>query len=36
MGGRVGFVYWHMKGTDPFMWGRGKGRPGKGFIKQNN
>lgn len=33
LGGGVGFVYWHMKGTDPFMGGRGKGRPGQGFER---
>jgi hypothetical protein len=31
LGGGVGFIYWHMKGTAPFMGGRGKGRPGHGF-----
>lgn len=31
IGGGVGFIYWHMKGTDPFIGGRAKGRPGKGF-----
>jgi hypothetical protein len=31
VGGGVGFVYWHMKGTMPFIGGRGKGRPGQGF-----
>jgi hypothetical protein len=31
LGGGVGFVYWHMKGADPFLGGRGKGRPGQGF-----
>ena len=33
LGGGLGFVYWHMKGTDPFMGGRGKGRPGQGFER---
>lgn len=33
LGGGVGFVYWHMKGTDPFIGGRGKGRPGQGFER---
>ncbi len=33
VGGGVGFVYWHMKGTDPFLGGRGKGRPGQGFER---
>jgi len=31
LGDGVGFVYWHMKGTDPFLGGRGNGRPGQGF-----
>jgi hypothetical protein len=31
IGGGVGFVYWHMKGADPFIGGRAKGRPGQGF-----
>jgi hypothetical protein len=31
LGGGVGFVYWHMKGTAPFIGGRGKGRPGQSF-----
>lgn len=31
IGGGVGFVYWHMKGTDPFIGGRARGRPGEGF-----
>jgi hypothetical protein len=33
LGGGVGFIYWHMKGTDPFIGGRGKGRPGQGFER---
>jgi hypothetical protein len=33
LGGGVGFVYWQMKGTDPFIGGRGKGRPGQGFER---
>ena len=31
LGGGVGFVYWHMKGTEPFIGGRSKGRPGQSF-----
>ncbi len=31
VGGGVGFVYWHVKGTDPFIGGRRKGLPGHGF-----
>ncbi len=31
IGGGVGFVYWHMKRTDPFIGGRAKGKPGQGF-----
>jgi hypothetical protein len=31
LGGGVGFIYWHMKGTDPFLGGRSRGRPGQGF-----
>jgi hypothetical protein len=31
LGGGVGFVCWHMKGTQPFIGGRGRGRPGQGF-----
>ncbi len=31
LGGGVGFIYWHMKGTDPFIGGRARGRPGQGF-----
>jgi hypothetical protein len=33
LGGGVGFMYWQMKGTDPFVGGRGKGRPGQGFER---
>ena len=33
LGGGVGFIYWHMKGTDPFIGGRGNGRPGQGFER---
>lgn len=33
VGGGVGFVYWHTKGTAPFIGGRGKGRPGQGFER---
>ncbi len=31
IGGGVGFMYWHSKGTMPFMGGRGKGRPKQQF-----
>ena len=31
IGGGVGFVYWHMKGTEPFIGGRSKDRPGESF-----
>jgi len=31
LGGGVGFFYWHSKGAPPFLGGRAKGRPGKGF-----
>jgi hypothetical protein len=31
LGAGVGFVYWHAKGTDPFLGGRARGRPGQGF-----
>ena len=31
LGGGVGFMYWHMKGIDPFLGGRAKGRSGQGF-----
>ena len=31
IGGGVGFVYWHTKGTAPFIGGRGKGRPHDNF-----
>jgi hypothetical protein len=31
IGGGVGFIYWHTKGTPPFIGGRGKGRPNQGF-----
>jgi len=33
VGGGVGFVYFQWKGADPFLGGRGKGRPGSGFEK---
>jgi hypothetical protein len=33
LGGGVGFVYWQMRGADPFLGGRAKGRPGQGFER---
>ncbi|MCD4753097.1 MAG: BtrH N-terminal domain-containing protein [Anaerolineaceae bacterium] len=35
LGAGVGFIYWHMKGTPPFMGGRANiGRPGKEGMEQ--
>jgi hypothetical protein len=33
IGGGVGFIYWHTKGTVPLIGGRGKGRPSQGFER---
>jgi hypothetical protein len=33
IGGGVGFIYWHTKGTAPLIGGRGKGRPKQGFER---
>jgi hypothetical protein len=34
LGEGVGFIFCHMKGTDPFIGGRGKGRPRQGFERR--
>ncbi len=35
LGAGLGFVYWHMKGTDPFIGGRGNvGRPGEEGLER--
>lgn len=35
LGAGIGFVYWHMKGTDPFIGGRGNvGRPGEDGLEK--
>jgi hypothetical protein len=35
LGAGIGFVYWHMKGTDPFIGGRGNvGRPGEEGLEK--
>jgi len=33
IGGGVGFIYWHTKGTVPLIGGRGKGRPTQEFER---
>ncbi len=33
IGGGIGFIYWHMKGSAPFIGGRGKGAPSQPFER---